>query len=68
MELLELNDIANATIATGKGVLAADESADTIRWRFLAVDEVRIRMSFDSGTARLGGSYSDSYLRGIRPH
>jgi fructose-bisphosphate aldolase class I len=34
MDLAELNRVANAMVAPGRGVLAADESAGTVRKRF----------------------------------
>ncbi|MBV9989877.1 MAG: fructose-bisphosphate aldolase class I [Alphaproteobacteria bacterium] len=38
MDLKELNRIANAMVAKGKGILAADESSGTIKKRFDAID------------------------------
>ena len=37
MDLTELNRIAAAMIAPGKGILAADESSGTIKKRFDAI-------------------------------
>src|SRR6202795_1513195 len=37
MDLAELNRVANAMVAPGKGVLAADESAGTVKKRFEAI-------------------------------
>jgi fructose-bisphosphate aldolase class I len=37
MNLVELNKIANAMVAPGKGILAADESSGTIKKRFDAI-------------------------------
>src|SRR5947209_17731993 len=37
MNLAELNRIANAMVAPGKGILAADESSGTIKKRFDAI-------------------------------
>src|SRR5467141_3777452 len=37
MNLIELNKIANAMVAPGKGILAADESTGTIKRRFDAI-------------------------------
>ena len=37
MDLEALNDIANRMVAPGKGILAADESAGTIKKRFDAI-------------------------------
>src|SRR5947208_11756040 len=37
MNLAELNKIANAMVAPGKGILAADESSGTIKKRFDAI-------------------------------
>lgn len=37
MDLAELNRVANAMVAPGRGVLAADESAGTIKKRFEAI-------------------------------
>src|ERR1044072_8140679 len=37
MNLAELNQIANALVAPGKGILAADESSGTIKKRFDAI-------------------------------
>src|SRR3954451_10581711 len=37
MNLAELNTIANAMVAPGKGILAADESSGTIKKRFDAI-------------------------------
>src|SRR5258706_12770604 len=34
MNLVELNKVANAMVAPGKGILAADESTGTIKRRF----------------------------------
>src|SRR3569833_149298 len=38
MDIEELNLIANAMVATGKGILAADESSGTIKKRFDAIN------------------------------
>ena len=38
MELTTLNDVANAMVADGKGILAADESTGTIGKRFDQID------------------------------
>ena len=38
MNLAELNKIANAMVAPGKGILAADESSGTIKKRFDAIE------------------------------
>ncbi len=38
MDIAELNRIANAMVATGKGILAADESSGTIKKRFDAIN------------------------------
>ena len=37
MNLAELNKIAKAMVAPGKGILAADESSGTIKKRFDAI-------------------------------
>src|SRR5499427_8057828 len=37
MNLIELNKVANAMVASGKGILAADESTGTIKRRFDAI-------------------------------
>ena len=37
MDLAELNKVANAMVAPGKGILAADESGGTIQKRFTAI-------------------------------
>ena len=37
MDIQELNRIANAMVAKGKGILAADESSGTIKKRFDAI-------------------------------
>jgi fructose-bisphosphate aldolase, class I len=37
MDLVELNRVANATVAPGRGILAADESGGTIKKRFDAI-------------------------------
>ena len=37
MDLAELNKVANAMVAPGRGVLAADESAGTCKKRFDAI-------------------------------
>ena len=37
MNLAELNKIAQAMVAPGKGILAADESSGTIKKRFDAI-------------------------------
>src|SRR5260370_34550816 len=37
MNLVELNKVANAMVAPGKGILAADESTGTIKRRFDAI-------------------------------
>ena len=34
MNLADLNKVANAMVAPGKGILAADESSGTIKKRF----------------------------------
>ncbi len=44
MNLADLNTIANAMVAPGKGILAADESSGTIKKRFDA-----IKVEFDRG-------------------
>ena len=46
MNLADLNKIANAMVAPGKGILAADESSGTIKKRFDA-----IKVEFDRGLA-----------------
>ena len=38
MELSTLNDVANAMVTDGKGILAADESTGTIGKRFDQID------------------------------
>ena len=38
MDIQELNRIANAMVAAGKGILAADESSGTIKKRFDAIN------------------------------
>jgi len=38
MDIEELNNIAHAMVATGKGILAADESSGTIKKRFDAIN------------------------------
>ena len=37
MNLTELNKVANAMVAPGRGILAADESSSTIKKRFDAI-------------------------------
>ena len=37
MNLTELNKVANAMVAPGRGILAADESSGTIKKRFDAI-------------------------------
>ena len=37
MDLVELNRVANAMVAPGRGILAADESGGTIKKRFDAI-------------------------------
>ena len=37
MDLFDLNKVAHAMVAPGKGILAADESSGTIRKRFDAI-------------------------------
>ena len=37
MNLAELNKVANAMVAPGRGILAADESSGTIKKRFDAI-------------------------------
>jgi fructose-bisphosphate aldolase class 1 len=37
MNLAELNKVASAMVASGKGILAADESTGTIKRRFHAI-------------------------------
>ncbi len=44
MNLNELNKVAQAMVAPGKGILAADESSATIRKRFDAIG-----VEFDGG-------------------
>ena len=46
MNLADLNKVALAMVAPGKGVLAADESSGTIKKRFDA-----IKVEFDGGLA-----------------
>src|ERR1700710_1903506 len=45
MNLAELNTIANAMVAPGKGILAADESSGTIKKRF---DAIKVESTEDS--------------------
>jgi fructose-bisphosphate aldolase, class I len=45
MNLAELNKIANAMVAAGKGILAADESSGTIKKRF---DAIKVESTEDS--------------------
>src|SRR4030088_167009 len=45
MNLAELNKIANAMVAPGKGILAADESSGTIKKRF---DAIKVESTEDS--------------------
>src|SRR6266705_50369 len=45
MKLAELNKVANAMVAPGRGILAADESSGTIKKRF---DQIGIESSADS--------------------
>ncbi len=44
MNLADLNKVARAMVAPGKGILAADESSGTIKKRFDA-----IKVEFDRG-------------------
>ena len=44
MNLADLNKVAQAMVAPGKGILAADESSGTIKKRFDA-----IKVEFDRG-------------------
>ena len=37
MDLTDLNKVAQAMVASGKGILAADESSGTIKKRFDAI-------------------------------
>src|ERR1700716_3658138 len=45
MNLVELNKVANAMVAPGKGILAADESSGTIKKRF---DAIKVDSTEDS--------------------
>jgi len=45
MNLAELNKVANAMVAPGRGILAADESSGTIKKRF---DQIGVESSADS--------------------
>src|SRR5579862_7513206 len=45
MDLVELNKVANAMVAPGKGILAADESTGTIKRRF---DSIGVECSEDN--------------------
>ena len=45
MNLTELNKVANAMVAPGKGILAADESSGTIKKRF---DAIKVESTEDS--------------------
>src|ERR1700691_4321126 len=45
MNLFDLNKVAEAMVATGKGLLAADESAGTIKKRF---DAIKVESTEDS--------------------
>jgi fructose-bisphosphate aldolase, class I len=45
MNLAELNKVANAMVAPGKGILAADESSGTIKKRF---DAIKVESTEDS--------------------
>ena len=45
MNLAELNKVANAMVAPGKGILAADESTGTIKRRF---DAIGVRITEDN--------------------
>jgi len=45
MNLAELNKVANAMVAPGRGILAADESSGTIRKRF---DQIGVESTADS--------------------
>ena len=47
MNLAELNRVANMLVTPGKGVLAADESAGTVKKRFDVIG--RIQMRFEDG-------------------
>ena len=53
MNLAELNKIANAMVAPGKGILAADEFSGTIKKRFDAIkvestEDIAPRLSRDA--------------------
>ena len=45
MNLFDLNKVAEAMVATGKGLLAADESTGTIKKRF---DAIKVESTEDS--------------------
>src|SRR5215510_9691042 len=45
MNLAELNKVANAMVAPGRGILAADESSSTIKRRF---DQIGVESTTDS--------------------
>ncbi len=45
MNLAELNKVAHAMVADGKGILAADESSGTIKKRF---DTIGVESTADS--------------------
>src|SRR5215475_8039289 len=45
MNLAELNKVANAMVAPGRGILAADESSGTIKKRF---DQIGVESTADS--------------------
>ena len=48
MELTTLNDVANAMVADGKGILAADESTGTIGKRF---DQINLESTVENRNA-----------------
>ena len=66
MELTTLNDVANAMVADGKGILAADESTGTIGKRF---DQINLESTVENRNAYRDLLFSakdiENYISGV---
>jgi len=66
MDLAELNRIANAMVAKGKGILAADESSGTIKKRFDAINVENIESNRrDYRELMFRGAEGMKYISGV---
>ena len=62
MDLQKLTAVANAMVAPGKGILAADESTGTIKQRF---DSIGVESTAEESPGLSGDAHSDSRRIGI---